>query len=333
MLTVLGRVDDAISTGGLTVLPQLVEAALATHPAVADCAVFGVADERLGQRVVAAVVVASGAGTADAGRAASHVAQTLDATAAPREVHVVDELPRRGIGKVDRSALAPFALRRRASHVPRIRAACMMRHASRSETVDELRAIVGHPNKYVANKVGRPAVPRPAGLACALAARLRRDDRCAGTGRRLAEGRSARLRPRHRRHHDRDPGAARQQARRRLPQRAGAATRRHAVPHPRPRRHAADQRIRPDTRRRRILRRDGRCQGKRPILALEIDVEEVFFHCAKAFLRSDAWDPSTWNPTAVPSVAQIAKAIRAYDWSQDQLDEYYSEDNLRKILY
>ena len=37
-------------------------------------------------------------------------------------------------------------------------------------------------------------------------------------------------------------------------------------------------------------------QGKRPILALEIDVEEVFFHCAKAFLRSDAWDPSTLEP-------------------------------------
>ncbi len=59
-LSVLGRIDDAISTGGLTVLPQPVEAALRTHPAVADCAVFGLADERLGQRVVAAVVVADG---------------------------------------------------------------------------------------------------------------------------------------------------------------------------------------------------------------------------------------------------------------------------------
>ena len=59
VLTVLGRVDDAISTGGLTVMPQPVEAVLRTHPAVADCAVFGLADERLGQRVVAAVVVAA----------------------------------------------------------------------------------------------------------------------------------------------------------------------------------------------------------------------------------------------------------------------------------
>ena len=73
-------------------------------------------------------------------------------------------------------------------------------------------------------------------------------------------------------------------------------------------------------------------KGKRPILVLEIDVEEVFFHCAKAFLRSDAWDPSTWNPTAVPSVAQIAKAIR-YDWTQAELDARYSEANMRKVLY
>ena len=76
VLTVLGRADDAISTGGLTVLPQPVEAALGTHPAVSDCAVFGVADDRLGQRVVAAVVVPTGAPapTLDALRA--HVART-----------------------------------------------------------------------------------------------------------------------------------------------------------------------------------------------------------------------------------------------------------------
>jgi predicted pyridoxine 5'-phosphate oxidase superfamily flavin-nucleotide-binding protein len=73
-------------------------------------------------------------------------------------------------------------------------------------------------------------------------------------------------------------------------------------------------------------------KNKRPILALEIDVEEVFFHCAKAFLRSDAWDPSTWNPTAVPSVAQLAKAIR-YDWSLEELEARYNEDNVRKVLY
>lgn len=105
VLTVLGRADDAISTGGLTVLPQLVEAALGTHPAVGDCAVFALPDDRLGQRVVAAIVVADGHPAPGLDALRAHVARALDATAAPRELHVVDALPRRGIGKVDRAAL------------------------------------------------------------------------------------------------------------------------------------------------------------------------------------------------------------------------------------
>lgn len=105
VLTVLGRVDDAISTGGLTVLPQLVEAALGSHPAIDDCAVFGVADDRLGQRVVAAIVVGRGCRPPTLDALRTHVARTLDATAAPRELHILDALPRRGIGKVDRMAL------------------------------------------------------------------------------------------------------------------------------------------------------------------------------------------------------------------------------------
>ena len=107
----LGRIDDAISTGGLTVLPQLVEAALATHPAVADCAVFGVSDDRLGQRVVAAVVLRAGAEPPTVDELRDHVEATLARTAAPRELHIVDELPRRGIGKVDRRALVDRAIR------------------------------------------------------------------------------------------------------------------------------------------------------------------------------------------------------------------------------
>jgi uncharacterized protein len=72
--------------------------------------------------------------------------------------------------------------------------------------------------------------------------------------------------------------------------------------------------------------------GKRPILALEIAVEEVFFHCAKAFLRSNTWKPDTWDPTSVPSVAQLAKAVKP-DMSDADLEKYYAEDNMRKVLY
>lgn len=103
LLTVLGRIDDAISTGGLTVLPSVVEAALSRHPAVAECAVFGVADDRLGQRVVAAVVPAGVAPSLEDLR--EFVTESLDHTAAPRQLHIVGELPRRGIGKLDRQAL------------------------------------------------------------------------------------------------------------------------------------------------------------------------------------------------------------------------------------
>ncbi len=105
VLTVLGRADDAISTGGLTVLPQPVEAALCTHPAVSDCAVFGLSDERLGQRVVAAIVVRDGCAAPSLDALRAQVTRAVDATAAPREMHIVEALPRRGIGKVDRAAL------------------------------------------------------------------------------------------------------------------------------------------------------------------------------------------------------------------------------------
>lgn len=72
--------------------------------------------------------------------------------------------------------------------------------------------------------------------------------------------------------------------------------------------------------------------GKRPLLALEIAVEEVFFHCARAFLRADAWVPESWNPTALPSVAQMAQALRT-GMSLAELEAYYNEDNMRIMLY
>jgi O-succinylbenzoic acid--CoA ligase len=103
-LVVLGRADEAISTGGLTIMPAAVEAVLVRHPAVAECAVFGVPDDRLGDRVVAAVVPVTGR-TPVLAEVREFVAQSLDATAAPRELHLVDELPRRGIGKLDRRRL------------------------------------------------------------------------------------------------------------------------------------------------------------------------------------------------------------------------------------
>lgn len=104
-LMVLGRADEAISTGGLTVMPGLVEAVLSRHPAVTDCVVFGVPDDRFGQRVVAAIVADPRAPLPTLDELRDFVALSLNPTAAPRELHVLAELPRRGIGKVDRRAL------------------------------------------------------------------------------------------------------------------------------------------------------------------------------------------------------------------------------------
>ena len=53
-------------------------------------------------------------------------------------------------------------------------------------------------------------------------------------------------------------------------------------------------------------------KGHRPVLAVVVDIEQIFFHCAKAFLRSGLWQPETWDPEAVvPKRAVIAKAGRA----------------------
>ena len=104
-LTVLGRADEAISTGGLTVMPGAVEAVLSRHPAVTECAVFGVTDDRFGQRVVAAIVADPTAPLPTLDELRDFIALSLDPTTAPRELHTVAELPRRGIGKIDRRAL------------------------------------------------------------------------------------------------------------------------------------------------------------------------------------------------------------------------------------
>ncbi|MDS1114288.1 pyridoxamine 5'-phosphate oxidase family protein [Gordonia westfalica] len=73
-------------------------------------------------------------------------------------------------------------------------------------------------------------------------------------------------------------------------------------------------------------------EGKRPILAVEIDVDEVFFHCAKAFMRSDLWKPDTWAPDVLPSTAAITKLVLP-EVDEEALEKRYSEENYRKLLY
>ena len=52
-------------------------------------------------------------------------------------------------------------------------------------------------------------------------------------------------------------------------------------------------------------------KGHRPTLALLVEIKQIFFHCAKAFMRSELWQPGTWNPTLLPSTACIIKSVQA----------------------
>jgi PPOX class probable FMN-dependent enzyme len=64
-------------------------------------------------------------------------------------------------------------------------------------------------------------------------------------------------------------------------------------------------------------------KGHRPVLALVVDVEQVFFHCAKAFLRSQLWDPSTWQPDVMESRARIAAQVERQGESLEELERHY----------
>jgi long-chain acyl-CoA synthetase len=100
-LTLLGRKDDLINKQGFKVHPAEIYAILSGHPAVADCVVVGVADERSGSRIRAVVALKSG-NTLSARELKSHCAQHLTYYKVPDEILVVDALPRNPIGKVDR---------------------------------------------------------------------------------------------------------------------------------------------------------------------------------------------------------------------------------------
>ncbi|MGN6301170.1 MAG: o-succinylbenzoate--CoA ligase [Angustibacter sp.] len=105
-LTVHGRADDVIVTGGKKVSPQAVEAVLAEVPGVRECLVVGVPDLEWGQRVVAVVV---GDTHLDALR--DEASRHLGAAAAPRALVTVDDLPQKALGKPDRTAAALLARR------------------------------------------------------------------------------------------------------------------------------------------------------------------------------------------------------------------------------
>ncbi|MVU81864.1 AMP-binding protein [Nocardia sp. ET3-3] len=104
---IVGRESvDLIKSGGYRIGAGEIETSLLGHPAVAETAVIGVPDEDLGQRIVAYVVLRAGAGESVTESLIAHVAGELSAHKRPREVRVVESLPRNAMGKVQKKLLA-----------------------------------------------------------------------------------------------------------------------------------------------------------------------------------------------------------------------------------
>ncbi|MEM7152191.1 MAG: pyridoxamine 5'-phosphate oxidase family protein [Myxococcota bacterium] len=71
--------------------------------------------------------------------------------------------------------------------------------------------------------------------------------------------------------------------------------------------------------------------GHRPKLALVVEIEQLFFHCSKAFMRSELWKPEGWRPEAMPSRAQVVKAMEPTTQSLEELEAYYGSAYAEKL--
>jgi o-succinylbenzoate---CoA ligase len=104
-LVVLGRADDLVISGGVNVHPDEVEAVLAAHPRVAEAAVAGRPDPEWGQRVAAFVVPRDPADPPTLAELRAFTRERLAAAKAPRELVLVESLPRGPSGKLLRRLL------------------------------------------------------------------------------------------------------------------------------------------------------------------------------------------------------------------------------------
>jgi uncharacterized protein len=75
-------------------------------------------------------------------------------------------------------------------------------------------------------------------------------------------------------------------------------------------------------------------RGKRPVLAVVIEIEQVFSHCPKAFMRSGLWEPSSWPSIEdMPSVAALCKAVQDTPETLEELEAYYAVPHYSGKLY
>jgi acyl-CoA synthetase (AMP-forming)/AMP-acid ligase II len=98
-LFIVDRLKDMIITGGFNVYSAEVEQALMQHPAVRECAVIGLPDEKWGERVEAVVELTPGE-TVDGPELIAFVKERIGSVKAPKQIAVWDQLPRSRVGKV-----------------------------------------------------------------------------------------------------------------------------------------------------------------------------------------------------------------------------------------
>jgi uncharacterized protein len=72
-------------------------------------------------------------------------------------------------------------------------------------------------------------------------------------------------------------------------------------------------------------------KGHRPSLALLVEIEQIFFHCPKAFMRAHLWDPQSWHPDALPSHARIVKSVQPCEESLTELETYYGVEYTKQL--
>ena len=74
-------------------------------------------------------------------------------------------------------------------------------------------------------------------------------------------------------------------------------------------------------------------KGHRPLLALVVEVEQVFHHCGKAFLRSRLWDPESWGGHDLPTRAVIARTLERPDADPEELERYYGPSYAENLYH
>ncbi|HEV2928329.1 MAG TPA: acetyl-coenzyme A synthetase, partial [Propionibacteriaceae bacterium] len=108
------RVDDVMNVSGHRLSTTEIESALVSHPKVAEAAVVGATDETTGQAIVAFVILRADAGQGGNGEDIAaelrrHVANEISSIAKPRQIMVVEELPKTRSGKIMRRLLRDIA--------------------------------------------------------------------------------------------------------------------------------------------------------------------------------------------------------------------------------